>query len=576
MAVVMIVTGAALPCGSYVACAADGSVHYIAVASDRHENTNAIKAAMAGMPSGVEYVCLNGDMSNFASNKTAVAPGRARAQDPYNTSDVLSEVQDAFPKLGSDSVSIIYADHDANATDDADIMKCINVADDGTKPIPTASAADDDSVSKGASGLIFEGPDGDGDDDPDYYVYGVSFYDMTNTGVSESTQAFMDFADQTGDENAPIIVIGHVPIHSKRGDNLGATYWSEALNYAATGSETVENTSDITRDVCYIYGHNHTVDKKEYISYPGESLDIQAPADDGAAVNSVIGYTYLTGGYLNENHTSTLVTVENGQLSFNKYKGYIVRFDTQGGSDVDAEGVHEGSLAARPSHPKRDGYHFTGWFKEAACENEWDFSRDTVNSDTTIYAGWVKGTKPDAVKISTIEYASKKKIKVKWSGSEGADDYRVSYRKAGTSKWNRLWANGKTAVNLTGLTSKGLYEIKVNAVKESGDRIIYSDDSNIPHRYISAVSKVKAKGKKKAVKVSWKKDKSAGGYEISYATNKKMKNAVTVKVSSKKSSYKIKKLKSGKRYYVRVRPVRKKNGVKYNGEWSGRRSVKTK
>ena len=44
------------------AYAADDGTHYIAVASDRHGNEEAIGRAFAGMPTNMDYVCLGGDM----------------------------------------------------------------------------------------------------------------------------------------------------------------------------------------------------------------------------------------------------------------------------------------------------------------------------------------------------------------------------------------------------------------------------------------------------------------------------------------------------------------------------------
>lgn len=64
--------------------------------------------------------------------------------------------------------------------------------------------------------------------------------------------------------------------------------------------------------------------------------------------------------------------------------------------------------------------------------------------------------------------------------------------------------------------------------------------------------------KKKSMKVTWKKVADAEGYQIQYSLNKKFKSGkkyktVTKTVSAKKASVTIKKLKSKKKYYVRVR-----------------------
>lgn len=80
--------------------------------------------------------------------------------------------------------------------------------------------------------------------------------------------------------------------------------------------------------------------------------------------------------------------------------------------------------------------------------------------------------------------------------------------------------------------------------------------------------------KKKTLKVTWKKVSGAKGYEIKLATNRKFtKNKRTLKVKKGSSMSKvIKKLKSGKRYYVKLRAYKnvKVNGytVTANGPWS--------
>ena len=90
--------------------------------------------------------------------------------------------------------------------------------------------------------------------------------------------------------------------------------------------------------------------------------------------------------------------------------------------------------------------------------------------------------------------------------------------------------------------------------------------------------KVKAL-KKKRVKVTWK--KTAGGvtgYEIQVARSKKFKKGLktyTLK-NAKKATKTIKKLKSKKKYFVRVRAYVTIDNTKYYGNWSKIKSVKCK
>ena len=89
------------------------------------------------------------------------------------------------------------------------------------------------------------------------------------------------------------------------------------------------------------------------------------------------------------------------------------------------------------------------------------------------------------------------------------------------------------------------------------------------------VKNVKVIAKKKKLNVSWKKVSGATGYEIQYATNNKFtkgKKTVTVK----KNKVTLKKLKSKKKYFVKVRAYKLANGNKYFGKWSKVVKKKTK
>lgn len=68
-----------------------------------------------------------------------------------------------------------------------------------------------------------------------------------------------------------------------------------------------------------------------------------------------------------------------------------VTFDSCGGSSIEGQNnLEPGSLAKEPTEPIREGYHFTGWYKETSCKTAWDFKTDKVTEDVTIYAGWKK------------------------------------------------------------------------------------------------------------------------------------------------------------------------------------------
>lgn len=79
--------------------------------------------------------------------------------------------------------------------------------------------------------------------------------------------------------------------------------------------------------------------------------------------------------------------------------------------------------------------------------------------------------------------------------------------------------------------------------------------------------------KNKKIRIKIAKLIDANGYQIRYATNKKLKNAK--KATSTKTTVTIKKLKK-KKYYIKVRGYRVVDGSKYYGAWSAVKTVKVR
>lgn len=83
---------------------------------------------------------------------------------------------------------------------------------------------------------------------------------------------------------------------------------------------------------------------------------------------------------------------------------------------------------------------------------------------------------------------------------------------------------------------------------------------------------------KRTIELRWKKTSGAEGVEILLGTDRKMtrnKKKIMVRTAGI-TRKKIRKLKSGKRYHVKVRGWRSENGKKEYGEWSAVKTVKVK
>lgn len=143
---------------------------------------------------------------------------------------------------------------------------------------------------------------------------------------------------------------------------------------------------------------------------------------------------------------------------------------------------------------------------------------------------------------------------------------------------------GTATVKATGLgnysgSATASFTIKLapapkGATKSGGDYVNAS--------YKKASVKKLTKGKKQ-IKVTWKKVSGVKGYQIQYSTSKKFTAKTSKKANigkQKTTSKTIKKLKSKKTYYVRIRTYKtvKFNGktVKVYSKWSSAKKIKTK
>ena len=70
--------------------------------------------------------------------------------------------------------------------------------------------------------------------------------------------------------------------------------------------------------------------------------------------------------------------------------GFKVTFDSRGGTDVPAQTQMHGELLDVPEPPTREGYTFTGWYKDYGCEDAWNAETEIIQNDLTLYAGWEK------------------------------------------------------------------------------------------------------------------------------------------------------------------------------------------
>ncbi len=169
------------------------------------------------------------------------------------------------------------------------------------------------------------------------------------------------------------------------------------LRYDASFLEVVDGsgtayTGVSTSDIALVDGY-----REYYMNFLSMSGGTQWEADTliGTVQFKVIGETGVT-KITNEDF---LVSLPDGSGSYQCEANELlvilttdctVKFQSNGGTEVESQKVQFGEKVARPEDPIREGYELVGWFTDIHMSQEWDFENDTVEGNMTLYAKWEK------------------------------------------------------------------------------------------------------------------------------------------------------------------------------------------
>ncbi|MEE1250450.1 MAG: InlB B-repeat-containing protein [Lachnospiraceae bacterium] len=105
--------------------------------------------------------------------------------------------------------------------------------------------------------------------------------------------------------------------------------------------------------------------------------------------------------------SSAVITAQVGAFSNTcnvmvEAENYTVTFHANGhGNAPAAQSVPCGGKVTNPGNISATGYTFGGWYKEAACNQAWDFENDVVTGNVTLYAKWTQVPNPSGTPITT-------------------------------------------------------------------------------------------------------------------------------------------------------------------------------
>ena len=263
--------------------------------------------------------------------------------------------------------------------------------------------------------------------------------------------------------------------------------------------------------------------------------------------------------------------------------------------------IDEENIGAQVSNLVKLGESSTG--EELEEEHKHDYvASSTVTKATTEKDGYIekrcKCGQTEKQPIKQIKSVDISNTKFEYTGNSitptvtvnDTDDkvisseyYTVTYRNKATGKAvDEVKEVGTYEVVVT---FKDLYEGQVvkqivveNTNKPSNPK---TDNPNAGGKVSAKVTKpAKVKGvsaknnKKKSLTVKWRKVNGVKGYQLRYATNKKMKKAKIITIT--KNKLVIKKL-AKKKYYIQVCAYKvDSNGKKVKGKWSAKKAIKVK
>lgn len=271
---------------------------------------------------------------------------------------------------------------------------------------------------------------------------------------------------------------------------------------------------------------------------------------------------------------------------------YSVYYDANGGigAPQTQTKIHGQTLTLSDIKPTREGYVFMGWSTTTGVYQPG--AKYTSNNETTLHAVWkkIEDDKTDinnnsniANDIENSNLFSKKQQIISAKSfvvAKGTKPFSINAKTNGNGNMTYISSNKKiVSISSTGRISiKGYGKVTITInVSETSQYVGATKTITIKVvPKIMSLKTVKSLGKKK-MSATWKKDKTATGYQVQFCTRKDFKHGTFQRVFNKsKMMMKIYGVKSGKVYYVRIRAFKEKSKAKYYGAWSKIKSVKVK
>ena len=329
--------------------------------------------------------------------------------------------------------------------------------------------------------------------------------------------------------------------------------------------------------------------EKNPVSYTiGKAVTLADPSREGYAFEG-----WYTDSELTTEFAGITAETTGDVTVYAKWKKvvYAVAYELNGGTNhADNAATYEVGKGLTLNAPTREGYTFKGWYTDKEFTTAITAIAADAEGDVTVYAKWEEVKTEGSDDDDKTPEENKQPVvtpEVKPEDKPVVTTYKINYElNGGTNATENPATYNEADVTLKDATRKnytfeGWYTdaactTKITSISAAtkADVTVYAKWKKVSVKKAS-IKSVK-NNKKKQAKVTIKKVSGAEGYKIQYSTNKKFKSGVK-SVTTKKTTATLKKLKKGKKYYVRVCAYKTDStGAKVYGKYSAAKQVKIK
>ncbi len=164
------------------------------------------------------------------------------------------------------------------------------------------------------------------------------------------------------------------------------------LTYQETADYLVKTLAQ--QKLLSLYAKNKVAELMGFESLPSDVTELLSNSEYNHAIEQVndsllSGLKSLVEDAIDEDSYNQATTTESKEENVaDDAQTVYVRFDSNGGSDVDKQTLKVGQYVEEPTDPTKTDSTFYGWYSDKELTTKFDFDNTTVSATMTLYAKW--------------------------------------------------------------------------------------------------------------------------------------------------------------------------------------------